>query len=162
MRLEIDQADFQTLSAATQRELIQNFAGKIFTSREGPRGRKAIKWREPVDITEDQAKRLIHGLSEDHRRRLSLFARKNGRVRMKEILTLTEETDLRATTAFQSEMTRRLRRLIDDPDKRAQLIGWDFDATKWDDNRTTITDGVYYVSAKTAEALKACFKAKAA
>ena len=78
---------------------------------------------------------------------------------MKEILALTGEKDLRATTAFQSEVTRRLRRLIHDPDRVAQLIAWDIDATKWDDKKTTIVDGIYFVSPRTAASLKVCLKA---
>jgi hypothetical protein len=156
MQFVIDREDFGALSRSAQRELIELFAGKGALQAEKPRYRKRINIREPVDISEEQAKRLIHGLSDDHRRRLELFARKSGRVRMKEILALTDESDLSATTAFQREIVRRLRRLIDDPDKRAQLIAWDIDATKWDDKKTTIVDGVYYVSARTAKSLMAC------
>ena len=158
MKLEIDESDFQRLSPAVQRELIETFAGKAFIGARRGRAPKQISWRQPIDITNRQAIKLVHGLSIDHRRRLALFARKSGRVRMKEILALTGERDLRATTAFQREITRRLRRLIDDPEKKAQLIAWDIDATKWDKDRITIVDGVYYVSERTASALRACLK----
>ena len=83
---------------------------------------------------------------------------KSGRVKVSEILKLTGETDLRATSDFQKEITRRLRRLIQDPERKAQLIGWDFEATKWDENRTTIVEGVYYVSKATAEILSNYFR----
>jgi len=156
MQFVIDREDFRALSRSAQRELIELIAGKGALQAGKPRYRKQISIREPVDISEEQAKRLVHGLSDDHCRRLELFARKSGRVRMKEILALTDENDLSATTAFQREIIRRLRRLIDDPDKRAQLIAWDIDATKWDDKKTTIVDGVYYVSERTAKALMAC------
>ena len=158
MQFVIDREDFRALSRSAQRELIELFAGKGVLQAKASRYRKPINIRQPVDISEDQAKRLIHGLSEDYLRRLELFARKSGRVRMKEILALTGEHDLGATTAFQREITRRLRRLLDAPDKRAQLIAWDIDATKWDDNKTTIVDGVYYVSEHTAKSLMACRK----
>ena len=158
MRLVIEQEEFRELSSDTQKELLERFAGKHVLAGTKPRYQKKIPIRRPIDISEEQAKRLVHGLSDDHRRRLQLFARKNGRVRMKEILALTGEKDLRATTAFQSEVTRRLRRLIHDPDRVAQLIAWDIDATKWDDKKTTIVDGVYYVSPRTAAQLKTCLK----
>jgi len=102
--------------------------------------------------------RLVHGLPEDHRRRLELFARKGGRVRMKEMEALFGDPDLRAASEFQKAMTRRLRRIVHDPEGKAQLIGWDFDATKWDAKKTTIVDGVYFVSEATAQALQSYVK----
>jgi hypothetical protein len=159
MQFIIDREDFRALSQSTQRELIEMMAGKGVLQAKAVRYQKRISIRQPVDITQEQAKRLFHGLSEDHSRRLELFGRKSGRVRMKEILALTGEHDLSATTAFQREITRRMRRLLHDPDKRAQLIAWDIDATKWDDKKTTIVDGVYYVSERTAKALMACRQA---
>jgi len=161
MRLEIDQNDFQRLSPNVQRELIETLAGKAVLAKGAVRAARAskLRWRSPINLTREQATRLVHGLSDDYRRRLQLFARKSGRVRMKEILALTGETDLRATSAFQREITRRLRRIVDDPERKAQLIAWDFEATKWDDKGITITDGVYYVTEKTAVAIKKCLKA---
>ncbi len=162
MKIQIDETDFKQLSPAVQRELLERFAGDGGVYGRSRRRDKPARldWRRPLDLSLEQVQRLVHGLSEDHRRRLALFARKNGRVRMKEILALTGETDLRATTAFQRVVTRRLRRLIEDPERKAQLIAWDFDATKWDDDRITIVDGVYYVSEPTAAALRACLKPK--
>ncbi len=162
MKIQIDESDFKQLSPAVQRELLERFAGDSGVYRRRRQRDKPVKldWRRPIDLSLEQAQRLVHGLSEDHRRRLTLFIRKNGRVRMKEILALTGETDLRATTAFQRVVTRRLRRLIEDPERKAQLIAWDFDATKWDEDRITIVDGVYYVSEATAAALRACLKPK--
>lgn len=162
MRLEIDQNDFQRLSPNVQRELIETLAGKAVLAKGAVRAARAskLRWRSPINLTREQATRLVHGLSDDYRRRLQLFARKSGRVRMKEILALTGETDLRATSAFQREITRRLRRIVDDPERKAQLIAWDFEATKWDDKGITITDGIYYVTEKTAAAIKQCLKAR--
>ena len=162
MRLVLEQEDFRKLSRSAQQELLERFAGRNGLPERGARYQKRIPLRKPVDVTEEQAKRLLHGLSEDHRRRLSLFSRKSGRVRMKEILGLTGEKDLRATTAFQRELARRLRRLIHDPDRVAQLIAWDFDSTKWDKKGTMIIDGIYYVTPRTAESLKACLKGEEA
>lgn len=164
MKIQIDETDFKQLSPSVQRELLERFAGDSGVYSRSRRRDKPAKldWRRPLDLSLEQAQRLVHGLSEDHRRRLALFARKNGRVRMKEILAVTGETDLRATTAFQRVVTRRLRRLIEDPERKAQLIAWDIDATKWDEDRITIVDGVYYVSEPTAAALRSCLKPKPA
>jgi len=156
MQLIIGEKDFQRLSPEVQDQLWAAFSGQAASERR-EEATQGLRWRQPVDLTREQALRLVHGLSKDHRRRLKLFARKGGRVRMKEILSLTGETDLRSTSQFNSAMTRRLRRVIADPDKKAQLVAWDFDCTKWDANRTTIVDGVYYVSEPTAESLRACF-----
>jgi hypothetical protein len=169
MQIVIDQSDFRQFSPEIQAALIQALGGNAglagSVAREPGRraaGRKsavddpALRWRQPVDLQPDHAVRLVHGLSEDHRRRLELFARKGGRVRMKEMQALFGDPDLRAASEFQKAMTRRLRRIIHDPQKKAQLIGWDFEATKWDAKKTTIVDGVYFVSEATAKALQSC------
>jgi hypothetical protein len=171
MQIVIDQSDFRQLSPEIQVALIQALGGKAGlpggVARDparGAAGRRAtvndpaLRWRQPVDLQPDQAVRLVHGLSEDYRRRLELFARKGGRVRMKEMQALFGDPDLRAASEFQKAMTRRLRRIVHDPEKKAQLIGWDFDATKWDAKKTTIVDGVYFVSEATAQALQSCLK----
>lgn len=158
MLITIDQGDFKRLSPGAQKELIEHFAGSWPSLDTAPRASEGLSWLRPLDLTPDQLVRLTHGLSEDHRRRLELFARKSGRVKVSEILKLTGETDLRATSDFQKEITRRLRRLIQDPERKAQLIAWDFEATKWDANRTTIVEGVYYVSKATAEILSNYFR----
>ncbi|MFQ5467429.1 MAG: hypothetical protein ACE5DS_04765 [Kiloniellaceae bacterium] len=157
MKIVIDQAEFRRLSSATREEILFSLTGKAPSApakAPASRTQTRVQWRWPVDITADQAVKLVHGLSEDHKRRLALFTRKSGRVRMKEIMSVASDTDLRSISHFERVMTRRLRRMIDDPDHKAQLIGWDFDATKWDAGRTTIVDGVYYVSEETARALR--------
>ena len=159
MLITIEHGDFKRFSPAVQKELMEYLAGSLPAGSHTPRATAGLRWREPVDLRPEQAVRLIHGLSDDHRRRLQLFARKSGRVKVSEILKLTGETDLRATSDFQKEMTRRLRRLIEDPERKAQLIAWDFEATKWDSSQTMIVEGVYYVSPETAETLKGYFKA---
>ncbi len=172
MQIVIDQSDFRQLSPEIQAALIQALGGRIMggmagVARDparGPAANKAsvsdpeLRWRQPVDLQPDQAVRLVHGLSEEHRRRLELFTRKGGRVRMKEMQALFGDPDLRAASEFQKAMTRRLRRIVHDPEKKAQLIGWDFDGTKWDDKKTTIVDGIYFVSPTTAEALQSCLR----
>ena len=157
MQIVIDQTDFRRLSADTQSEIMQVMSGQGARTPSVRRSRDHmdLKWREPVDLTTEQAAKLVHGLAEDYRKRLALFARKDGRVRMKEIMAVGGDTDLRAASDFQKAITRRLRRLIDDPEKKGQLIFWDFDATKWDSTKTMIVDGVYYVSPATARALRA-------
>ena len=160
MQLVIDQSDFQRLPPDIQRALIEALGAREMASRGARRTSPNVRWREPVDLRPDQAARLAHGLSDNHRRRLELFARKGGRVRMKDMQAIWGDPDLRAASDFQKAMTRRLRRIINDPEKKAQLIGWDFDATKWDAKGTTIVDGVYYVSTTTAEALREVLKQK--
>ena len=158
MQLVIDQSDFQRLSPDIQAALIEALAGDSPIAHRHS-GFHGLRWRQPIDLKPEQAARFVHGLPEGHRQRLVLFARKGGRVRMKEMQAVFGDADLRAASEFQKAMTRRLRRLFEDPEKKAQLIGWDFDATKWDKKRTTIVDGVYFVTEPTAKALKSCLKA---
>ena len=157
MRVVIEQSEFQRLSPETQREIIERLAGSSVRVAKHARSSEGLHWRRPVDLTEDMAARLVHGLSDPHRRRLELFARKGGRVRQQELLSVTGDNDVRALSHFQAVLTRRLRRFFDDPDKRIHLIGWDFDDETWDQDHKNLIDGTYYVTNRTARALQAHF-----
>ncbi len=160
MRIVIEQTDFQLLSQATQKELLETFAGgNVVIAR--PKSKPSnLLWREPIDLTPDLASRLLHGLSDPHRIRLKVFAKMGGRVTQKELLAATEDTEMRVLSHFQAVLSRRLRRLIDDPEKKVHLIGWDFESTIWNKDRTNIVNGVYYVTGQTAETLRDYFGIK--
>ena len=158
MRIVIEQSDFQRLSQETQKELLEAFAGKGVLAFRPEKKSAKLLWRQPTDLTPDLAVRLLHGLSEPHRVRLELFARKGGRVTQRELLKATEDKDMRVLSHFQAVLSRRRRRLLDDPEKRIHLIGWDFEATKWDKTHTDIINGVYYVTEATTRALQDYFE----
>jgi len=154
MNIVIEQADFRRLSPRTQQEIIETLTGKPSTRREVPGRRARLFWRRPVDLSPDLTLKLIHGLSEVHRKRLEVLAEKGGRASVKDLLAVSGDTDWHVLSHFQSVLTRRLRRLVEDPEKKAELIKWDFDSTRWNSARTTIVDGVYYCSETTATALR--------
>lgn len=165
MRLVIEKSDFQRLSTATQDELLRVLAGRGAMARAGINGgepatakKPRFRLRRPVELTPELTSRLMHGLSESHKARLKLFAEKGGRVSMKELLARMGDTDVRALSHFEGALTRRLRRLLNDTDKVAYLIGWDYDSTKWNEDRTQIVDGTYYVSDSTVHALREYFE----
>ena len=153
-------SDFRRLSAETQKELLQAFTGKGLLA--DPPAEKLAKalWRQPIDLSSDLTIRLLHGLSTPHRARLKLIAEKGGRVTQLELLKATDDTDMRVLSHFQAVLSRRLRRLLDDPEKRIHLIGWDFNATKWDKSHTNIINGVYYVTDATTRTLQDYFGVK--
>ncbi len=158
MHIVIEADDFRRLSTQTQRELIRNFASpKALETRRTSR-QTDTNWKKPIDLNKELARRLVHGLSENHLRRLEIFARNNGRAHMKELLAVTGDKHWRALSLFEGAMTRRLRRLIGDEEKKAHLIGWDYDSTVWDKDHKEILDGVYFVSPRTAKAFTACLK----
>ena len=157
MRLVIEQSDFRRLSAQTRKELIEAFTGQTLPAPQPPKSPAKALWREPMDLSPDLAARLLHGLSEPHRVRLALFAKKGGRVTQRELLKATNDSDMRVLSHFQAVLSRRLRRLLDDPEKRIHLIGWDFNATKWDKSHSDIINGVYYVTDTTAHTLQDYF-----
>jgi hypothetical protein len=161
MRLVIEETDFRRLSAGTRRELLDTFAGNKATVGEGGAKQTASTlWRRPIDLTPELTTRLLHGLSEPHRERLKLFAKRDGRVSQKELLKVTNDTEMRVLSHFQGVLSRRLRRFIDDPEKRIHVIGWDFESTKWDKSRSTIVDGIYYVTDTTTKSLQDYFGLK--
>lgn len=153
MNIVLDQNDFRRLSPRSQREILEHLSGKALAGPEGTKRRERLFWRRPVDLSPDLTVKLVHGLGDIHRKRLEVLARKGGRASVKELLAVSGDTDWHVLSYFQSVLTRRLRRLIDDPEKKAELIKWDFDSTKWDRDRTTIVDGIYYCSKATASAL---------
>ena len=154
MRIVIEHNEFRALTPETQRELIEKLAGKPITAGRRSAGSGGVSWRKPVDLTDAMAARLLHGLAEPHRQRLELFAKQGGRVRQKELLAATGDSDLRVLSHFQAVLTRRLRRFMDDPDKRVHLIGWDFEAESWDADHKVLVDGIYYVTDRTLQALR--------
>jgi hypothetical protein len=157
MRIVIEQSDFRRLSAETQKELIAALTGKVPDEGRPAKTQGKLLWRQPMDLSSELAVRLLHGLSEPHRTRLKLIARKGGRVTQRELLKATGDRDMRVLSHFQAVLSRRLRRLLNDPEKRIHLIGWDFKATKWDKSHTDIINGVYYVTEPTAQALQGYF-----
>src|SRR3546814_947364 len=124
MQIVIDQSDFRQLSPEIQVALIQALGGKAGlpggVARDparGAAGRRAtvndpaLRWRQPADLQPDQAVCLVHGLSADHRRRLELFARKGGRVRMKKMQALFGDPDLRARSEEHTSELQSLMRI---------------------------------------------------
>jgi hypothetical protein len=155
MHIVIEAKDFRRLSPETQRELIRKFADPKLLQPARRTTQTETTWKKPVDLDKNLALRLVHGLSDNHRERLKIFANNKGRARMKDLLAVTGDTHWRALSLFEGAMTRRLRRLIGDTEKKAHLIGWDYESTVWDKGHKEIEDGVYYVTPKTARALKA-------
>ena len=158
MRLVIEASDFRRLSADTQKELIRHFAGRNFLEAKESRRRGQYEWREPIDLSRDLTRQLMHGLADNHRRRLEAFTRANGRVTIKQLLKVTGDQDSRVLSYFQSVVTRKLRRILGDSEKKMFLIGWDYGSTKWNKEHTEIIDGEYYVTNKTLSALKNYFR----
>ena len=76
----------------------------------------------------------------------------------KQLLKVTGDRDARVLSYFQSVITRKLRRILGDTEKKLYLIGWDYAATKWNKAHTEIIDGEYYVTNRTLNALKAYFR----
>ncbi|MSP82627.1 MAG: hypothetical protein EXQ94_06780 [Alphaproteobacteria bacterium] len=156
MQLVIEAADYRRLSQETRDELRAVLEGRALEPRTSKsKSNPALGWRRPFDLTPDLARKLVHGLEEDHVKRLTLFAKGDGRVALSKLLALTGETDLRALSHFEGVITRKLRRLIGDEEKKATLIGWDYDSTQWSGDGWRIVDGIYYVTEPTARSLAA-------
>ncbi len=110
-------------------------------------------WRRPVDLTPDLAGRMLSGLAENHRNRLQVFAREGERVSIHDLLAVTGDSDIRVLSYFQGAVSRKLRRLLADREKKIHLMGWDFESTRWNAERTAIVDGICYVTPATRAAL---------
>ncbi|NIR29086.1 MAG: hypothetical protein GWN84_07175 [Gammaproteobacteria bacterium] len=157
MRLVIEGEDFRRLSPETQRDLMKLLTGTNYVEAPELPRKTRYRLREPIDLTPELTAKLMHGLADDHRRRLELFARNDGRASMQELLKLTNDTDWHVLSYFQSVVTRKLRRLLPDGGKAVQLIGWDYNSTQWDAEHTQIVDGTYYVTGESATCLRSYF-----
>lgn len=159
MRLVIEPKDFKRLSNATQNELLRVLTGADAdaVASASTAHKPRLRWRRPVDLTPELTQRLMHGINEQHVDRLKLFAENGGRVTMKELLGRSQDEDVRALSHFEGAITRRLRRIMGDTEKVAYLIGWDYDSTEWNDDKSQIVDGVYYVTDDTVHCLKDYF-----
>lgn len=132
--------------------------GRRSTPKPAAKGKAASDlWRRPIDLSPELAIRLLHGLAENHRRRLEVFARQGERVSMRDLLAVTGDRDLRVLSYFQGALSRKLRRLLADRDKKVHLMGWDYATTKWDAEHVRIVDGVCYVTKATRDSLMRCF-----
>ena len=154
MQIVLEPGDVKRLSASAQRELLGLLG---LAGGDGAQPQRELHWRAPYPLSREQAERLVASLPGKAQRRLALFASGSGRVKMKDLMAVDDSRDLRSTTRFVRDMATRLRRMVEDPEKKAQLIQWDFDATRWDKSQQTIVDGVYYVAPETAEALRELF-----
>ena len=125
------------------------------TTKKGKAG--SDLWKRPYDLSPELAARLLRGMAENHRQRLAVFVEKGERVSMRDLLAVTDDSDVRVLSYFQGAVSRKLRRLVDDREKKVHLIGWDYDTTKWDDQHASIVDGVCYVTPETRRALQQCF-----
>jgi hypothetical protein len=169
MHLVIEPTDFARLSAAARDEILRLLGGegdKSAARHAAANGaaaappRKGFRWRAPHDLNARLVKRLLRGVDVATEKRLKLFARNDGRVSAKKLLAVTGEKDWKALSAFEGQITRRLRHLVGDDNRMVSFMMWDYDSEKWDARHETLVDGIYYVSPATAKALQAHFGVK--
>lgn len=65
---------------------------------------------------------------------------------MHDLLAVTSDSDIRVLSYFQGSVSRKLRRLLVDREKKIHLIGWACETTMWDDDHDKIVDGICYVT----------------
>ena len=157
MRIVIEDKDFRRLSPATRKELLAHLPCKQEAAPCAPAEPESFQAARPMDLTPDLVAKLMHGLAENHRGRLAVFARNDGRASIKHLLAVTGDKDLRVLSYFQGAVTRKLRRLVDMPEAKVNLLGWDYDSTKWNKSHTAIVDGDYFVTRATATSLRRYF-----
>ena len=158
MQILIDQSDLKRMSPSTRGELLRILQGDAGAAAPPSPGAKGFRWRTPYDLTPELARKLLRGIGAEATKRLELFARKGGRVTMRELLAACRDEDLHALTAFEGHVTRKLRRLVGDDNNIVSLIMWDYDAETWDAAHKNLVDGVYYVSEATTRALRQVLK----
>lgn len=172
MHLVIEPTDFARLSAGARDEilhLLQGANGRRTAMRttaaanDGPTlapAKQGFRWRAPHDLNGKLVKRLLRGIDEATEKRLRLFARNDGRVSAKKLLAATGDKDWKALSAFEGQLTRRLRHLVGDDNRMVSFMMWDYDSEKWDAGHENLIDGVYYISPATTAALQAHFGVK--
>jgi hypothetical protein len=171
MHLVIEPTDFARLSTGARDEILHLLQGpggrrtamRTTAANDGPAAaptKQGFRWRAPHDLNGKLVKRLLRGIDEATQKRLRLFARNDGRVSAKKLLAVTGDKDWKVLSAFEGQLTRRLRHLVGDENRMVSFMMWDYDSEKWDANHESLTDGVYYISPATTIALKAHFGVK--
>jgi len=172
MHLVIEPADFARLSNEARDELLRMLhgpGGRRTATRAALSGdgappaqpaKQGFRWRAPHELNGRLVKRLLRGIDEATEKRLRLFARNDGRVSAKKLLAVTGDKDWKALSAFEGQLTRRLRHLVGDDNRIVSFMMWDYDSEKWDAKHETLLDGIYYVSPATTKALQAHFGVK--
>lgn len=175
MHLVIEPTDFARLSAGTRDEilhLLQGPGGRKTVARSAAAmpgaidrpapapAKQGFRWRTPHELNGRLVKRLLRGVDEATEKRLRLFAKNDGRVSARKLLAVTGDKDWKVLSAFEGQLTRRLRHLVGDENRMVSFMMWDYDSEKWDAKHETLVDGVYYVSSATSTALKAHFGVK--
>lgn len=168
MHIVIEPNDFARLSASTRDELLRLLGGAETSAGRtaanngagAPQSKKGFRWRAPHDLDGSLVRRLMRGVDQATEKRLKLFARNDGRVSAKKLLAVTGEKDWKALSAFEGQITRRLRHLVGDDNRMVSFMMWDYDSEKWDSRHKSLIDGVYYVSPATAKALQTHFAVK--
>ena len=167
MQIVIESIDWRRLSSGAREELLQLLEEPLASAPAQQRSatasadsNKGFRWRVPFDLTADLGRKLLRGLTADQLKRLKLFAKSNGRVSLKTMLSATKGADLHVLSAFEGAVTRKLRRLVGDDNRIISLIMWDYEAEKWDKGHNELVDGVFYVSPATVQALRKCFAAR--
>ncbi len=157
MQITIDAGDWQRLSPSARQELLKLIGADIAPTAPSASDAKGFRWRVPYDLTPALARKLLRGLSDDTMKRIKLFAKRNGRVTMQELLAVTKDSDLHVLSSFEGTVTRKLRRLVGDNNKIVSFMMWDYDSERWDKDHTELQDGVFYVSDATAKVLRQHF-----
>ncbi len=171
MHLVIEPSDFARLSSEARDEILrmlQGAGGRRAATRTAAAGdgaapqpaKRGFRWRAPHELDAGLVKRLLRGIDAATEKRLRLFARNDGRVTAKKLLAVTGDKDWKALSAFEGQLTRRLRHLVGDDNRIVSFMMWDYDSEKWDAKHETLVDGVYYVSPATTRALQAHFGVK--
>jgi hypothetical protein len=171
MHLVIEPADFARLSNEARDELLRMLhgsGGRRTAARpaagdgaaQAQPAKHGFRWRAPHELNGRLVKRLLRGIDEATEKRLRLFAKNDGRVSAKKLLAVTGDKDWKALSAFEGQLTRRLRHLVGDDNRIVSFMMWDYDSEKWDAKHETLVDGVYYVSPATTKALQTHFGLK--
>ena len=155
-RIVIERHELLGLSASAQDEIKRVLREREPGKRRRPTRSSSRKDVVPFDLDSDLAKRLLYRLADNHKRRLELFARNDGRVGMNDLLAVTGDADVRVLSYFHGALNRKLRRIVGDRERKAFLIGWDYGSTTWDAEHKRIVDGICYVTPATAKSLREC------
>lgn len=131
MDIRLTVNDFRHLSGNTQSEILSLFSDASLTeSKADSTPLSKDEEDRPEDITLRQVKQLMAGVNDLTKQALQLIADRDGRVNMSDIKQSLKIVDS-DWAGMQSGLTRRLRTVIGDAERKAYLISWEHIGEEW-------------------------------
>lgn len=147
----------ERLSSSTRQELCSAIFGPVEMSPSGAEPEPISSPLEgPTDLSPQQVKRFMAGVSHKTRNGLSFIVKQGGRVKMSALVEELNASNWGELRGFHAGITKRTRTITGD--KEAYLLEWDEDQAVYAVDDVTYEDGEYFMSKTTLTSFRKYFE----